>query len=122
MLRKKKKTNQQAIGFLKKTKKQPPKPLFEDFLGGPVVRTSPSTAGCVGLIPDQRAKIPHAFGQKKTKPQHKKTKNNILTNLIRTLKRIHVKKKKKILKKNKTGNSVQCYMAAWMGGDLGSGI
>ena len=31
-----------------------------DFPGSPVVKTSPSSAGCVGLIPSQEAKIPHA--------------------------------------------------------------
>ena len=36
------------------------------FPGGPVVKTSPSNAGGVGSIPDQRAKIPHA-----TRPKHK---------------------------------------------------
>ena len=31
-----------------------------DFPGGPVVKTSPSSAGGVGSIPDRGAKIPHA--------------------------------------------------------------
>lgn len=30
-----------------------------DFLGCPMVKTSPSNAGCVGLIPGQGAGIPH---------------------------------------------------------------
>ena len=77
-----------------------------------MVRASPSTAGCVRLIPDQRAKIPHAL-----RPNHniKKPKKQYF-NKLKTLKRIHIKKKKNL--KNKTGNSVQCYMAAWMGRDL----
>ena len=33
---------------------------MEDFPGGPVVKTSPSNAGGVGLIPGRGAKIPHA--------------------------------------------------------------
>ena len=36
------------------------KKKFRDFLGGPVVKTSPSNAGGVGSIPGQGAKIPHA--------------------------------------------------------------
>ena len=31
-----------------------------DFPGGPVVKTSPSSARCVGLIPGQGVKTPHA--------------------------------------------------------------
>ena len=31
-----------------------------DFPGGPVVKTSPSSAGGVGSVPGQGAKIPHA--------------------------------------------------------------
>ena len=34
---------------------------FRDFPGGPVVKTSPSSAGGAGLIPGQRAKIPHVL-------------------------------------------------------------
>ena len=40
-----------------------------DFPGGPVVKTSPSKAGGTGLIPGQRAKIPHASQPKQ--PKHK---------------------------------------------------
>ena len=36
------------------------KPKKRDFPGSPVVETSPSNAGCVGLIPGRGAKIPHA--------------------------------------------------------------
>ena len=36
------------------------KTLLGDFPGGPVVKTSPSNAGGVGLIPGQGAKISHA--------------------------------------------------------------
>ena len=38
----------------------------EDFLGGPVVKTSPSNAGGAGSIPGQGAKTPNAL-QSKTK-------------------------------------------------------
>ena len=34
-----------------------------DFPGGPLVKTSPSSARGAGLIPDQRTKIPRATGQ-----------------------------------------------------------
>ena len=37
---------------------------MKDFLGGPVVKTSPSNAGGVGSIPGQGAKIPHALWPK----------------------------------------------------------
>ena len=40
-----------------------------DFPGGPVVETSPSSAGGVGSIPGQGARIPHASRPKK--PKHK---------------------------------------------------
>ena len=35
--------------------------MIGDFLGGQVVKTSPFNAGVAGSIPDQRAKMPHAF-------------------------------------------------------------
>ena len=38
-----------------------------DFLGDPVVKTSPSNTGDEGLIPGQRAKIPHALQGQNTK-------------------------------------------------------
>ena len=38
-----------------------------DFPDGPVVKTSPSNAGGVGLIPCPGVKIPHAPWPKKTK-------------------------------------------------------
>ena len=39
--------------------------LFWDFPGDPVVKTSPSNAWAVGLIPGQGARIPHALRPKK---------------------------------------------------------
>ena len=39
-------------------------PPARDFPGGPVVRTSPSSAEGAGLIPTRGVKIPHALGPK----------------------------------------------------------
>ena len=64
-----------------------------DFPGGPVVKTSPSNAGGAGSIPGQRAKIPHA-SQPKNQNIKKKTRSNIVMNLIKTLKMVHIRKKK----------------------------
>ena len=49
-----------------------------DFLGSPVVKTSPSNAGGVVSIPGWEAKIPHASWPKKPK-----NRSNIVTNSIR---------------------------------------
>ena len=38
-----------------------------DFLGGPVVKTLPSSAGRTGLIPGRAARVPHASWPKKPK-------------------------------------------------------
>ena len=45
-----------------------------DFPGGPVVKTLSSTAGGVGLIPGQGAKVPHASRSKKKKKSKYKSK------------------------------------------------
>ena len=45
-------------------KKKKQKPSW-DFPGGPMVKTLPSNAGAVGLIPGWGAKIPHASWPKK---------------------------------------------------------
>ena len=58
-----------------------------DFLDGPVVKTSPSNAGVAGSIPGQGTKIPDA-----SMPKKKKDK---VTNSIKTLKMIHIKKKER---------------------------
>ena len=63
-----------------------------DFPGGPVVKTSPSNAGGVGLIPGQEAKIPYALWPKK---QNIKQKQYCKKNSVKTLKMVHIKKKKK---------------------------
>ena len=49
-----------------------------DLLGGPVVKTLPSNAGGVGLIPGRRAKIPHALRPKNQNTGEKKKKEVIL--------------------------------------------
>ena len=59
------------------------------MLGGPVVKTSPSNVGDVDFIPDQETEIPHGSWPKKTKH-----KSNIVTNLIKTVKVVHIKEKK----------------------------
>ena len=64
-----------------------------DFPGSPVVKTSPSNAGGVGLIPDQAAKIPLG-----ARP---KNQRSVVTDSIKTLKMVQ----KKILKKKKKKNS-----------------
>ena len=60
-----------------------------DFPGGPVVEALPSSAGGVGLIPGWGAKDPTCITGQKTKTQNG---GNIVTNSIKTLKMIHVKK------------------------------
>ena len=60
-----------------------------DFPGGPVVKTLPSSAGVVGLIPGQGAKMPHASWPKR--PKHKT--EPILQQIQYRLKMAHMKKK-----------------------------
>ena len=43
------------------------KTMVRNFPGGSVVKTSPSNAGGVGLIPGQRAKIPQTLQPKNQK-------------------------------------------------------
>ena len=45
---------------------------FRDLLGGPLVKTSPSSARDMGLIPSLEAKIPLALGPEN--PKHKEQK------------------------------------------------
>ena len=61
-----------------------------------MVKTSPFNAEGVGLIPGGLTKIPHALGGRKLKK--KKNRRNIVTNLINTLKKVHIKKKKNLEK------------------------
>ena len=65
---------------------------MRDFPGSPVVKTVPSNAGGVGSIPGWGAKILHVLQPKN------QNRSNIVTNSIKTLKMIHIKK---ILKKIK---------------------
>ena len=58
------------------------------FLGGPVVKTWPSSAGGVGFIPGRGAKIPQAKNPKQ------KTSNSV-THSIKTLRMVHIKIKNK---------------------------
>ena len=59
-----------------------------------MVKTSPSNAEGVGSIPGRGAKIPHASWPKNQNIKRKQ----FVTNSIKTLKIVHIKK---ILKKNK---------------------
>ena len=60
-----------------------------DFPGGPVVKTSPSNAGGAGSISSQGAKISHAL---QPKNQNVNNRSGGVTNSIKTLKTIHIKK------------------------------
>ena len=59
----------------------------EDFLGGPVVKTSFSNAGVSGVIPGWKAKILHASWPKKKK---QKNRSNIGTSSVKTLNMVHI--------------------------------
>ena len=61
-----------------------------DFLGGPVLKTSPSSAGVGGLIPVWGAKISHA-SQPKTKNQNMKQKQscNKFNKALKKKKKVH---------------------------------
>ena len=60
----------------------------KDFPGSPVVKTSPSNAGCAGSIPGWGEKIPYV--QKTSK-----TRSNIVTNSTKTLNMVYIKKKER---------------------------
>ena len=77
------------------------KSALGDFPGGSVVETSSSNVEGVGSIPVQGTKIPHA-----SQPINQKinNRNSIATNLIKTLKTVHIKKRKTVLWHD--GNSV----------------
>ena len=59
-----------------------------DFPGGPVVKTSPSNAGGTGSILCWGAKILLVLKKQKQKT----SKTSILTNSVKTLKMVHLKK------------------------------
>ena len=48
---------------------------FGDFLGSPMVKTSPAKARGVGLIPGQGAKIPHVLQSKNQNIKQKQYSN-----------------------------------------------
>ena len=62
--------------------------MNRDFPGGPVVKTSCS-AGGGSSVPGQEAKIPHATI---SKHQNIKNRQNTVTNSIKTLEMVHIKK------------------------------
>ena len=65
-----------------------PKSSFRDFPGHLVVRTLLSNAKGMGSIPAWGIKIPHASGPK--------NRSNIVTNSIKTLKMVHIKRNKNL--------------------------
>ena len=62
--------------------------ISRDFPDGPVIETSPSNAGDTGSMPGLGPRIRHAL-----RPKNQKINNgsNILTNPIKTLKKVHIK-------------------------------
>ena len=64
---------------------------MRDFPGGLVVKTLPSNAGNKGSIPGWGAMSPHVLW-----PKSKKHKIETITNSIKTLKMVHLKKKKSL--------------------------
>ena len=62
--------------------------IFQDFPGGPVVKTSLSNAGGVGSIFGQGDKIPHALG-----PKTQDIKQNYCNKFNKkALRMVHIKK------------------------------
>ena len=57
-----------------------------------MVKTLPSSAGSVGSIPDWGAKIQHTLWPKQ------KNRSNVITNSIKILKMVYIKKNKIILR------------------------
>ena len=69
-----------------------------DFLA--VVKILPSNAGGTGSVPGRGTKIPHASPKKpKHKKKKQKTRSNIVTNSIKTLKKKWSTSKKSLQKK-----------------------
>ena len=58
-----------------------------DFTGDPLVKISPSSAESGCLIPGHATEIPHAYG-----PKTKTKQKQVVTNSIKTLKMVHIKK------------------------------
>ena len=68
-----------------------------------MVKIAHFNAGGVGSIPAREAKIPHASGPK---TQNIEKRNNVVMNLIKTLKMVHIKK---ILKEKKRKTALLRY-------------
>ena len=68
---------------------------FRDFPGGPVVKTSPSNAGCVGSIPGRGAKIPHALWPKNQNIKQKQYFKKFTEEIKKGPHQKNLKKKKK---------------------------
>ena len=64
-----------------------------DFPGSPVVKTLPSNAGGVGLIPGWGTEIPHVSHPKKKKSKHKQYCNKFNKDLKKSL---SIKKKERV--------------------------
>ena len=70
-----------------------------------MVKSSPSNAQGAGLIPGQRAKIPHALWPKNRKVKQKQhCSSNIVTASIKTLKMVSIKIEKNIFEKKQKVN------------------
>ena len=67
-----------------------------DFPGGPVVRTSPSSAGDVGSIPGKGTKIPHASRPKDQNIKQKQYCNKFNKDFTKGPHQKNLKKKKKV--------------------------
>ena len=67
------------------------KECLGDFPGSPEVKTSLYNVGGMSSIPGLGTKIPHAFGPKN---QNIRQKQHCNKNWIKTLKMVHIKKKK----------------------------
>ena len=85
-------------------KKKPHK----DFPGSSVAETSPSNEEGTGLIPGWGAKIPHTSGPKHQNIQQKQ----YYKNSIKTLKMVHLKKKKPSIS-DKIGSASQVLCRRW---------
>ena len=59
-----------------------------DFPGGPVIKTLPSNTGDAGSIPGCGMKIPHSSWPK----NQSINRSNIVSDSIKTLKMVHIKK------------------------------
>ena len=88
-----------------------------DFPGGPVVKTSPSNAGGEGSIHGRELRSHMPRGQK-TKTENR---SNLVTDSIKTLKMVHIKKLKKKVRDEVTDpapqqtTSTDCQPSASMG-------